>query len=97
MKQVIMPRMAQETETTVDLQLIKCRPVFIQESESGKIVGMFCNYSERESATSDYGKSYWIASTGFGGLVGRHNTLEECMRSAYCGGKYKFVTDIIIP
>ena len=98
MKKVIVPKRPQETNESIDLDLVAGRPIFIVEKETKNVVGMLCSYTEqinKEGEPINYGKTYWIASTGFGGLVGRHNSLKECIWQL--GNiKYEYITNLNI-
>lgn len=70
MKKIIRPTRPQETDTTIDFQLAKakCSKIFIVSKETNEIIGM---------CVHDMDKNTWKASTGIGGLVGSHKTIEE--------------------
>lgn len=82
MKTVIIPSRPKETETQVDLELVRDRPMFIKDKSNDKIIGMissfYTNLNENNMAT-DSSKCLWHASTGFGGLYGSHNSLKDLL------------------
>lgn len=94
MRTVIIP---QETKETISLHYAQEQPIFIKSTKTGKLIGMLTFHRAPEDYKENPKdlKHGWKASNGYGGLVGYHRTIEECIHQFMAGNdKYELVVDV---